>query len=144
MKRVRGFTLIELMIAVVIVAILAAFAIPSYQQYVLRGHRSEGTALLSDAAARQERFFAQNNSYVTSQTNIGKLGLPNTSGTTVSSLTGRYTLSVSSATNDGGYTLTAAPQGPQLKDTACGSLILDATGKRGVGASGANVSDCWR
>ena len=49
----RGFTLIEVMIVVVIVAILASIAFPSYQRYVLRSHRVEAQALLSEAAARQ-------------------------------------------------------------------------------------------
>ena len=61
MKKTAGFTLIEMMIVVAIIGILAAIAYPSYQEYVLRGNRSEGQALLNDAAARQERYFAQNN-----------------------------------------------------------------------------------
>ncbi|MQK16898.1 prepilin-type N-terminal cleavage/methylation domain-containing protein, partial [Escherichia coli] len=59
-KAQRGFTLIELMVAVAIISILAAIAYPSYREYVNRGNRSEGQALLSDAAAAQERYYAQN------------------------------------------------------------------------------------
>nr|ELD4571953.1 type IV pilin protein [Pseudomonas aeruginosa] len=60
MKSNRGFTLIELMIVVVIIAILAGIAYPSYDEYVKRGNRTEGQALLSEAAATQERYFSQN------------------------------------------------------------------------------------
>jgi type IV pilus assembly protein PilE len=143
-RGMRGFTLLELMVVVAIVGILAGIAWPSYQEYVLRGNRSEGMALLSDAAARQERYFAQNNSYITSQSDIAKLALPHTSGTTVSSPTGKYRLTVSKVANDGGYTLTAAPQGAQANDTRCGSFTLDAVGRRGVSAAGAKVAECWR
>nr|WP_273232360.1 type IV pilin protein [Pseudomonas kuykendallii] len=117
----RGFTLIEMMIVVAIVGILAAIAYPSYQQYVLRSNRTEGQALLNDAAAREERYFAQNNVYVSAAGDLGKLNLPSTttSGTgsdvTSSALspTGKYKLTVSKVDNDGGYTLTATPQGSQ-------------------------------
>ncbi len=144
MKRIAGFTLVELMAVILVLGILVAIAIPSYQGFVIRGYRSEGMALLNDAAAREERFFAQNNSYVTAQANVAQLGMPHTTGTTVNSPTGKYTLAVSQAANDGGYTLTANRQGVQLRDTDCGNLTLDATGKRGASASGADVNACWR
>lgn len=141
-KKTAGFTLIEMMIVVAIIGILAAIAYPSYQEYVLRGNRSEGQALLNDAAARQERYFAQNNAYVT-QANIARLGMRNTSGTTVTSDTGKYALTISSPNNSGGYLLTATPQGAQAKDTKCGNLTLNAMGTRGVSGS-TSVNDCWK
>jgi len=145
MRHQSGFTLIELMVTVAIVGILAAIAYPSYQSYLLRGNRAEGQAMLNDAAARQERFYAQNLAYVTSTADLGKLGMRNTTGTgsstSVASDTGKYVLTVSGTNN---YTLTATPQGAQAKDTKCGNLTLDAAGTRGVSASGASVNDCWR
>lgn len=157
MKQLRGFTLIELLIAVAIVAILSAIAYPSYQEYVRRANRAEGQSLLLDAAARQERFFAQNNTYVTSQANLAQLQLKNTTtsgsgasaATVVSSETGKYQLAVSSAQGDGGYTLTARQQfGDEAR---CGNLTLNAIGIKGrnitaTASSGLaqSVQDCWR
>lgn len=137
-----GFTLIEIMIVVAIVGILAAIAYPSYDEYVKRGNRSEGQALLHEAAARQERYFAQNNAYITDQDDIANLALPHTEDTTVTSSTGKYTLTVSLEDDDGGYTLTVSPE--SFDDDACGDLTLNAVGTRGRSGSDRTVEECWR
>jgi len=135
MKPVQsGFTLIEVMIVVVIIGILAAIAYPSYDEYVKRANRSEGQALLNDAAARQERYFAQNNAYITSSDELSKLGLRTE--------TGKYKLQVAEgAKGDGGYLLTALQQ---FGDSKCGNLTLNAMGKKGRTGTGKTVEECWR
>ena len=60
---ITGFTLIELMIVIVVVAVLAAIAMPSYRQYVLRTHRTEAKRTLLNVAVAQEKFYLQNNTY---------------------------------------------------------------------------------
>ena len=87
MKKNKGFTLIEVMIVVAIIGILAAIAYPSYDEYVKRGNRAEGQAFLNEVAARQERYFSQNNKYAASASD---LNLPTPTG----SETGKYTLSI--------------------------------------------------
>lgn len=64
MRRTSGFTLIELMMAVVVVAILTAIAMPSYRDYVTRGKIIEATANLADMRVKLEQFFQDNRTYV--------------------------------------------------------------------------------
>ena len=136
-KLLQGFTLVELMVVVAIIAILATVALPSYNEYVQRGHRSEGQALLNDTAALQERFYAQNFAYVTATADIATKLKGKTS-----SPTGKYNLTLGAgAATDGGYLLTATQQ---FSDTACGNLTLNALGVRGRTGSGKTVAECWR
>ena len=147
--RSSGFTLIELMIVVGILGVLAAIAYPNYTEYVQRSNRGEGQALLNDAAASQERFFAQNNRYVTKAADIAKLGMRGTSGNTVRSDTGKYELKVTVEDDgndpprpiDGGYTLKAEQN---FGDAACGNLTLNALGVKGRTGSGKTVEQCWK
>ncbi|RGE45389.1 prepilin-type N-terminal cleavage/methylation domain-containing protein [Comamonas testosteroni] len=135
-SRQVGFTLIELMITVAVIAILAAVALPSYREYVLRGNRLEAQALLSDAAARQERWRAQNGSYTTDAT---KLQLP----FGVNSEHGFYTLSI--AANGAGYVMTATRAGSQTSDQKCGEFTLTDQGEKGIKAGTPGTKElCWR
>ncbi len=130
-RQMSGFTLIELMIVVAIIGIISAIAYPSYTEYVLRGNRSEGQAFLNDAAARQERYYAQNNTYADT---AAKLGYANNN-----SSSSKYTLAISnvSATT---YTLTVTPT---RTDSKCGNLTLNQAGTKGESGSG-TLTDCWK
>jgi len=63
MKTHKGFTLIELMITILVVAILASIAIPSYRQYVIRGNRTAAQAVMMEIATRQQQYFVANRTY---------------------------------------------------------------------------------
>ena len=63
-RRARGFTLVELMIAVAVVAILARIAFPSYMEYVKRGHRSSAQSLMLDLANREQQYLLDNRSFL--------------------------------------------------------------------------------
>ena len=142
--KLRGFSLIELMITVAIVALLAAIALPSYNNSVRKAKRMDAKIALLDMASRQERFFSTNNTYTNVAANLGYTTLPASvpgSGTTT------YEISVSSATA-GAYILLATPKTDQLKDS-CGSYSINQLGVQantfsGVGLTAALSADCWR
>ncbi len=133
-NRQGGFTLIEAMIVVAIIAILAAIAYPSYTEYVLRGNRTEGMALLNEAAARQERYFAQNNTYTDTVADLNM---------NAQSPHGYYTLSISNV-GANTYTLTAATANSQTRDTKCGNLGLDQAGAKSESGTAGSWEGCWK
>jgi len=148
MNKQTGFTLIEIMITVVIVAILAAVATASYTNQVQKSRRTCGTGALVEMAALQERQFFQFNAY---QGNVVTLY-----GANVCPEGGFYTLSVATTRTGGAcpnnscYTLTATARGPQRGDNQCGVFTLDNLGVReafSVDASGnragTTTNECW-
>ncbi|MCF7542673.1 type IV pilin protein [Pseudomonas petrae] len=130
----RGFTLIELMITVAIVAILAAIAYPAYTKYVQRGYRSEGIAMLNDAVARMERYYAQNNTY-----QIADLTALGFSSAAPQSQTNRYQLGITAPTTATTYSFKVVPQPLQASDT-CGTLTIDQAGAK----TSTGGTDCFK
>ncbi len=135
----RGFTLIEMMIAVAIVGILSAVAIPSYQEYIRRGARAEARAGLLQAAQWMERAATVTGVYPTAASN-GANFFPTGLASVPSN---RYTIRLSTSTATA-FTLTANPQGAQTNDK-CGAFTLTHNGIRSNTslASGTTSADCW-
>ena len=131
-----GMTLIELMIVVAIVALLAAIAVPSYRQYVLRANRTEATTALLHLAAAQEKFYLQNNTYagnaLIAVAPPAGLGLSATTGG------GRYTVAITAATA-AAFSATATAAGAQAADTTCATFTINQAGART-----ATSANCWR
>lgn len=137
--KLRGFTLIELMITIAIIAILAAIGLPSYQNYVIKANRGEGKSALVDAASRQEQFYLDNKTYTADMTALGLSTDPFITESGNYSVTAAASAGSTIATS---YTLTAAPDSPtQTNDTDCANLTLASDGTKG--ASGSSTSDCW-
>lgn len=131
----RGFSLIELMVALTIVAIVAAIAVPSYSNYVLEARRSDGQIALVRLAQQQEQFHSLNANYATT---LAALGSPATSPE------GFYTLSVANVGCTSGYVgcfqVTATAAGAQSSDTDCATLTLNQSGVRSATGGG---TECW-
>ena len=124
-KSAVGFTLIELMIAIAVIGILAAVALPSYQDYIRRGKRADAHTLLQNAAFAQERHRLNNASYTSDPTQL-TLACPTTG--TCKSQQGNYTLAITDATATG-FTLTAAAATPsQQADSGCTSITYTKDG----------------
>jgi type IV pilus assembly protein PilE len=129
MKRARGFTLIELMIVVAIVALLAAIAYPIYTKQMRKGRRAEARQVLVDMSLRQEKWRTDHATYGT----IGNIGSPGNQT--------YYNVELTAGSNTAtGYTFTATPKGDQAKDS-CGTLTLKMVS--GVVSKLPNTTDCW-
>lgn len=143
MQKRSGFTLIELMIAVAVVAILAAIAYPSYRQQILKSNRTDARVALMQAAQLLEKCYTVHGAYNDAACNIP-----------ASSEHGYYTIIQGTGTNAGdtavnSFTLTATATGNQADDSACGSLSLDnvnvkhAKDKSGTTNSTVDAT-CWK
>jgi type IV pilus assembly protein PilE len=132
----RGMSLLELAIAALIVATLAAIAVPAYRQHSLRAHRVLAQSALAHLAAAQERFYLQHNRYA----GIAELEAPPPSGLGIATDAGegRYVLDIDAA-DTAGFRATATASGPQAADRHCTEFGLDHSGERT-----ATHDDCWR
>jgi type IV pilus assembly protein PilE len=144
---VAGFSLIELMVVVVIIAILASIAVPAYTGSVRKSRRTEAKTALLDLAAREERYFATQNIYTTSTAALqyGSGALPVSVGSYYS--ISEIDSSAPTATTPGAYKLYIVPStgSPQLQDSSCQTFNLDQTGKESSLDSSGNDSSttCW-
>jgi type IV pilus assembly protein PilE len=128
--RSGGFTLLELLVVMTVVAILASVAIPSYQQSVMRSRRTDARVAMNALATRLERCFTQFGTYDAEDCDIES---------PADSPEGFYQVSV--VRDAAAYALTAEPQGAQADDTACGTLSMTSTGLRA--ATGETPDRCW-
>jgi type IV pilus assembly protein PilE len=132
----RGVTLLELMVVVVIIGILFAIAYPGYQSQIQKTRRAEGKALLLDTAQRLERCFTKYNSY-----NNAGCDIATSLGGGIASDSGWY-LVTDAAPAASTFSLVATRQNAQTGDTLCGNLTLTDRGVRGTTGT-APVDTCW-
>jgi type IV pilus assembly protein PilE len=134
-SRHRGVTLMELMVVMVVISILAAIAIPSYRQYVIRVTRTDGKRELLSMAGRLERCFTRTNNYTTIDGTLPCVTLPLTvpEGTYV--VTGDITATA--------FTLSATPQGGQAADADCKIFTINQLGAQSISGGTGTAAGCW-
>jgi type IV pilus assembly protein PilE len=137
-----GMSLIELLVAIVIVGILAGIAYPSYRKQVVRSTRTDAKVSLQQSAQTLENCFTRFHSYVD-----GCAAMTTLSAAGVTSNDGHYKITAEDE-GDLTFTLIATPQGAQADDTECANFTLDQTNVQGVsgtkGGTPAGVRECWR
>jgi type IV pilus assembly protein PilE len=140
-----GFTLVELMIAVAIVAILAAVALPAYQDSVRKGRRSEAFNAISQIQHAQERWRSNSNAYTTTLADLGAAAI---------TPQGHYQIALTAPSSNpnalaSGYIVTATAHGSQANDARCvlmAARVLGGNLAYGSGVSTVDWTDanrCW-
>jgi type IV pilus assembly protein PilE len=158
-QRVRGFSLIELLVAIVIATTLVAIAVPSYNNFVREGRRTEAKTAVLDMASLEERYFNTQNQYSSSPQDLGYTGATfPVPGIPLAS--GNYTITVANVTPatppstlvpGGGtpasflITATVAAGTDQANDLLCQSFSVDSQGRQTATGSDPNPNvDCWK
>lgn len=141
-QRQTGVTLVELLTVVLILGILAALVIPSYQDSVRKARRADGQAVMLELAQWMERFYTENGRYdqdrdgnaVGTIVPVSLLSAPKESGVTYYNFTLGNLAQLT-------YTITATPATAQVDDK-CANLTLTESGVKGT-SSGLAVNTCW-
>jgi type IV pilus assembly protein PilE len=128
MRKNKGFTLIEAMITVAIVAILSAVAYPSYVEHVRKSHRADAQSFLMQVATRQQQTLLDTRGYAATLTAMNL--------TAPTSVSQNYTVAIAVGTSVvPTFTVTATPTAKQAQDK-CGVLTVDQTGAK-------SPANCW-
>jgi type IV pilus assembly protein PilE len=142
----RGFTLIELVVTMIIIAILAAIAIPGYINYVRKGRRTDAKSALLDMASLEERYFSVNNQYSNAFGDFGYTVWPTPVGSNYYQVI-QPTVSAATTAQPAIYALEADPTGDQINDSQCAKFTLNSVGVQGsknsAGAANTEPGTCW-
>jgi type IV pilus assembly protein PilE len=139
--RMRGVTLLEILVVLLVVGVISTLALPAYRQHMVRVNRTEATLTLHEIASAEERFYLRHGRYSTDITGTPPAGL----GVLAVDGRPRYSYSVAVAEDGQTFIVTATPTrgGGQDSDGECLSFSLDHQGRRAVSGS-RETSFCWR
>ena len=140
-----GYTLVEMLITLVLLAALLTIMLPAYRAHILRSYRVVAAHELMQLMARQDIFFQQHKRYAQDFTDLGLSTHPyaiDGSGAELVVDSGRRTYRIELNSVGNGYQLVARPQLAQAADTQCGELRLTDYGLRSVSGPSA-PSSCW-
>ncbi|MEQ8407965.1 MAG: type IV pilin protein [Gammaproteobacteria bacterium] len=154
-RRSRAFTLLELLIVVAVIGVLTLLAIPAYEGYLVRVHRSVAVTTMLDIANRQTQFHLDNKTYTDKLTHLGFSDalVSDTANGSALAFDARqspvattaaervYLIRIDSAQAHS-FTLSAIPQRRQSLDAECGTYTLKQTGARANSGTG-SAADCW-
>jgi type IV pilus assembly protein PilE len=142
LAKMRGVTLVELMVVIAVIGTLAAIAVPTYRRYLLRSQRSEAKIALMALQTAEEKYYLQNNTYTNDVAGAPPAGL----GLSATSETGKYDVAVTTFPADGqSYVATASPRagGGQTDDSQCMNFTITERGVRAVSGSYGSQA-CWK
>lgn len=126
---IKGFSLIEMLVVLVIISTLIAITYPSYTKQIESTRRTEARTNLLDYAMRFEEYYSINYSYTGADTQYGLDSNPQTES-------GYYQLSASIDSSGDDYTITATAIGSQASDTPCATMVIDNVGQK-------TPTTCW-
>jgi type IV pilus assembly protein PilE len=132
-KRLTGFSLIEMMLTLVIFGLLMSVSIPIYSQHFIHQNRFAAKTLLLKLAVALEQYYLQNNSY--QDATLAELGFSE------SVVNHQYVLAITQA-DANHFVVVARPVGRQASDVKCGALVLNSVGEKSISGRG-EVTDCW-
>jgi type IV pilus assembly protein PilE len=132
----RGMTLIELMIVIVILSIVTTWGYSSYRDTVMKSRRAEGVGELLALADRLERYYSDRGTYIGATLGTGASAVH-----ALTSEHGNYQFSLTPSAL--AFSISAAPQGKQADDTKCGTFTLTSGGTKTVSGS-LDDNKCWK
>lgn len=141
----RGFSLVELTVVLLVLAIVIMLALPAYQQHLRATRRSLASAALLEALIRQEQFFLQHKHYAQA---LSDLDYPadryaiDAQGNRLAENAPQRIYLINLATRSSTFSLSATPQLGQAEDGLCGTLGLDANGTKRISGTG-TLAQCW-